>query len=341
MTSESNRISAASTSYVDGVCVSWGWTWQGIDQVNDDGLDGIVYLRTKRINVEKPKDRRFWKHGFTGGMIHIQVKTGPSHIESWDADRIEINIENLDQKRSDWMKSPIPVALVYVKEVPQGSRPKKGWWVDLKAPSSYTAAGTVIIPCKNRFDAGLECRRPFSRLASGQHRKLALEQIDMCSQGLLPNKLAGMSKPVKFAAMDFYKQWAAIETLNPQLGTVIVNRTGWSHITRVGRPLARIQASLELLPAAARIIQTVNDYKILRTGRSERNYPDGTWAIYEYIGLSALVKWAAREPSEVMVIVRRQTIFVGKSDVAISNEAAKYISRKTWFYTVYEPARRK
>lgn len=48
MTSEFNRISAASTAYVDSVCRAWGWSWQEMGQVDDDGVDGLVYLRITR-----------------------------------------------------------------------------------------------------------------------------------------------------------------------------------------------------------------------------------------------------------------------------------------------------
>ena len=81
VTSESNRISAASTAYVDAVCRAWGWSWQEVGQADDDGFDGLVYLRSKRINKDRPKDRRSWKHEFTGGLIQVQVKSGASYVD--------------------------------------------------------------------------------------------------------------------------------------------------------------------------------------------------------------------------------------------------------------------
>lgn len=310
-------------------------------QADDDGLDGLVYLRIMEVNAEKPNDRRSWKHQFTGGLVHVQVKSGASHVASQTQDQIEIKVANLGTKRDLWQKSPLPVALIYVMEESLGRIPSKAWWADLKSPDSYTANGTVIVPRKNRFQAGIESRRPFARLASGQHRRLGLEEIDMSAPGVLPGRLHQMSVSMKLAAWDFYQQWKLVGATNPEVGAVIVNRTGWSHMTRVGRPVSRIQASFELLPAAARIVETIKNWQVLRRGETERNYPDGSWAIYDYLGLSAMVKWPARAPSEVMVILRRQTNLV--EDVASTDPTmrVRVLSRKTWFYSVYEPGRRK
>jgi hypothetical protein len=59
------------------------------------------------------------------------------------------------------------------------------------------------------------------------------------------------------------------------------------------------------------------------------------------LGLSAMVKWPAREPSEVMVILRRQTNFEGDVASIDPTKRVSVLSRKTWFYSVYEPSRRK
>lgn len=341
MTSESNRISAASITYTDSVCRAWGWSWMEMGQVDDDGIDGLAYLRTMEVNLQNPTDRRSWKHQFNGGLIHLQVKSGVSHVDSWHDDYIEIKIKELEKKRELWMKSPLPVALLYVKEVPLGKSPDKGWWADLKSADSYTPRGTVIVPLRNRFQPGLECRRPFARLATGQHRRLALAEIDMSLPGRLPHKLNVMKKGLKFAALDFYRQWKYEGATSPVLGDVLVNRTGWSHITRVGRPVSRIKTSFELLPAAARIVSTVKTWRILRRGDKERILPDGSWAIYDYLGISAIVKWPAREASEVMVILRRQTIFIEDPTSKVNDKKIRIVGAKTWFYSVYEPGRRK
>lgn len=341
MTSESNRISAASVNYVESICTAWGWSWNDIKQAYDDGLDGLIYIRTKDVNASKPYDRRSWKHFFTGGLIQVQVKSGDSYIVRQTQDQLEISVANLGVKKDFWMKSPLPVALIYVKTESNGKPPSMAWWVNLKLPETYSNKGTIFVPLKNRFQWGIECRYPFSRLASGQHRRLSLSMIDLSIPAQLPCKLDQMSKGLKAAAIDFYKQWKSTGATNPDLGDIIVNRTGWAHMTRVGRPLSRIQASFELLPAAARIIATVKSWQVLRRGATIKNFDEDTWAVYDYLGLSAIIKWPARAPSEVMVILRRQTVYAANLNQNSPADKVRFVSRKTWFYSVYEPGRRR
>lgn len=310
-----------------------------MEQADDDGIDGLVYLRTKQVNKSKPNDRRSWKHEFTGGLIHVQIKSGASYVKKRTPDCVEISVPNLNKKRELWLKSPLPVALIYVKEGGTGKTPKFAWWADLKSAESYSPEGTILIPLKNRFQEGIECRKPFSRLASGQHRKLSLSTIDMTMQGTLPNKLNKMSKGAKAAAIDFYSQWKNTAPTHPELGVIVVNRTGWTHITRVGRPVSRILTSFELLPAAARIVSVIQTWKVLRRGPSIRRFKDGSWSVYDYIGVSALVKWPARASSEVMVILRRQTTFAETQSSGDIPPKVCVVEAKTWFYSVYEPGR--
>lgn len=310
-------------------------------QVDDDGLDGLVYLRTMEVDSKAPADRRKWRHHFTGGLIHVQIKSGASYEVARTSNHIEVSFGNIEAKKELWLKSHLPVALVYVRNEGIGRVPRSAWWVDLKSEGAYSATGSILVPLKNRFQAGIECRRPFERLASGQHRRLGLPTIDMATMGALPNKLNQLSKGTKEAAIDFYREWKSSSPVSPALGPVIVNRTGWAHITRVGRPVSRIQTSFELLPAAARIVSQVNAWQVLRRGPTVRTYPDGSWAVYEYVGLAAMVKWPARAPSEVMAILRRQTIFTEDPTTEPSPKLVRVVDRKTWFYSVYEPGRRR
>ena len=310
-------------------------------QADDDGIDGLVYLRTKEVDSKRATDRRSWKHQFTGGVINVQVKSGSSYVTSKTKESFKVTIDKMDVKREFWQKSPLPVVLVYVQDEPQGKSCSKAWWADLKSDASYTTEDKVIVDLKNRFQAGLECRRPFARLATGQHRLLGLEHVNMSTPTRLPGKLDTLSKSLKEAAWEFYDDWKKSAVTNPELGEILVNRTGWAHITRVGRPKSRIQASFDLLPAAARIVATVTNWKTLKRGYAVRNFPDKSCGVYDYLGLSAIVKWPARAPSEVMVILRRLTIFKESVPESGQDTRVEMIDRKIWFYSVYEPGRGK
>ncbi|WP_082498237.1 DUF4365 domain-containing protein [Pseudorhodoferax sp. Leaf267] len=339
MTSESNRISAASTAFVDRVCRAWGWSWNVVDQSDDDGLDGIIYLRKLNVNEENPNDRRSWTHSFTGGIISVQVKSGASYVVRSGVETVELRIKKLAEKREFWTKSPLPVALVYVLDGPEAA-PNQAYWVDLKVATSYTAAGTILIPKKNRFQPGVECRAPFSRLASGQLRRLALDRVDMTLPGALPSKL-DFRLPLKKAAREFYKQWRENPPSIAGLGPITVNRTGWAHITRQGRPVSRVLNSFELLPAAARLLSEVKSWKVLRRSNAVRVLDSHSWEVYDYLGVSAIVKWPARTASEVMVILRRRTTYIDNKIMSNGSTGTVFTKQEVWFYSVYEPGRRR
>lgn len=352
MTSESNRISSASTAYVQGISASWGWTWQAMSQENDDGIDGLLYLRTKKISKQKPTDRRFWKHTFTGGMIHVQIKSGESYISEETADHILLSVANLKEKRALWEMSPLPCALVFVQAARQSDVPKRAWWVDLKVGQTYINEGKITIPKKNRFQAGIECIKPFARLARRQMLGSQLQVVDHTSSS--PKQLSLLGKnPLKWEAWRFYNEWKQQKSVHPSLGLVSINRTGWSHITRPGRPLQRIINSFQLLPVAAQIINEVKDWRVLSRAKSIKENADGSWAVIEFLGISAHVLWPYRAPSEVMVILRKKTTFrsLNPSDRASfsqdirmdtkDEEDLKHAEVKLWFYSVYEPGRGK
>lgn len=342
MSSESNRVSAASAAYVNAVCRAWGWSWMETTQADDDGIDGLAYLRAFQSDQTRASDRRGWKHASTGGLIYVQIKSGGSYVVKRANDFIEIFIDNVDVHRALWIKSALPVALVYVKEEFLGKVPSAGWWADLKASASYTSKGTVLVPLKNRFQPGLECRKPFSRLASGQHRRLDLNVVDMGLPGPLPSALKTIQMSSKQAAVGFYRQWSEAKPIHTWLGPITINRTGWTHITRTRRPVTRIQRSFDLLPAAARILSEIDTWRVLRRSPITRPFEDGSWAVYDYLGVSAICKWPARGSSEVIVILRRKTTLAPRQLYSTANmERVEVIDSKVWFYSVYEPGRNK
>lgn len=343
MTSESNRISVLSTNFVQSVAAVWGWTCQAMAQENDDGFDGYLYIRTNQINKNKPQDRRSWRHSFTGGMIHIQVKTGDSLVTE-SQDHFVTKISDLEVKKELWQLSPVPSILIYVKQAQQGV-PTEAWWVNLKSEETYFTGTQIKIPKINRFQPSLECRSPLARLARRQIFSAQLPVIKLPAGTY--HKMGALNKSPKFNAWGFYKKWRDSLPTNPSLGPVIINRTGWSHITRRGRPIARILTSFDLLPIAAKIISEIKDWRVLAR-RGEQKNSDGTLFIIEYLGVSAWVEGPSRISSEVMVILKRRTTYTEETIKTPSPEQPEQLTakinvthKKLWFYTVYQPGRSK
>lgn len=339
MTSESNRTGALGINYVERVLLKWGWGFEPISQTNDDGFDGLIYIRSKHSDPQNPENKSKQSWVFTGGLIHIQVKSGDSYISSRNKDQITLKINNLNKKKGIWRKSPIPCILIFVAEDEKGA--EYSYWADLKSNETYFEdCNTIIsIPLKNRFSISQECKGPLRRIARTSGNYPDKHVIDMRKldslDGILPSSLKGnLNTPLKRKAIEFYQQWKSIDATNPYFGQVIINRTGWSHITRQGRPIARIETSFNLLPIAARIINDVSKWRTLTATRQYENRKDNYICHIDFIGLTAQVILKERNSSDVMVILKRETRFK-------KNGGGNSAETRLWFYTVYEPGRGK
>lgn len=339
MTSESNRIGSLGINYVERVLLKWGWGFQSVSQENDDGYDGLIYIRSKRLNQQDPENKSKQSWDFTGGLIHCQVKTGESYVSSKNKSEIKLKINNLSEKKEIWRKSPVPCILIFVYE--DDNDKEYSYWADLKSRDTYYDDSTSIIkiPLMNRFSKSQECKGPLRRLArvsggNGDNPLIDIKNNDSLS-GVLPSSLKGsLSHPLKREAIDFFQKWKLVGATNPYFGKVLINRTGWSHITRKGRPIARIKASFNLLPIAARIINDVSTWRTLTPMRKYENRKDGYVCITGFIGLTAKVILRERQSSEVMVVLKRETRIK-------EIEGKTNTETRLWFYTVYEPGRGK
>lgn len=338
MTSESNRVGAKGVHYVKGVLLDWGWGFEDISQENDDGFDGVIYIRSKKTDPIAPHNKSKQSWDFTGGMIHVQIKSGAGYISKNGDSELKVKINNLDAKKSIWRRSPIPCILVMVFE--EGGR-KYSYWADLKSDETYHNTGNTLItiPKKNRFISSQECCGPLRRLVRTSKNYGDKPIIDLSKndslKGKLPEELKGpMRMSLKDKAIGFYNQWKLNGAENPCFGTVLINRTGWSHITRKGRPLGRINSSFSLLPIAARIINDVSTWRMLTPMRKYDKRKDGFVCITDFVGLTARVMLKTRESTEVMVVLKRETKYK-------ENDIGSKRQTRLWFYTVYEPGRGK
>lgn len=339
MTSESNRIGKMGVNYIEGVLTRWGWGYQSISQENDDGFDGLIYIRSKRFEAKDKENRSKQSWEFTGGLIHVQVKSGDTYISSRNKDEIRIKIKNLNEKKKIWSRSSIPCILVFVfwdhNEV------EYSYWADLKSELTYcdNSSTLIKIPLKNRFMRSQECKGPLRRLARVSANYADKPLIDLSKfdslSGKLPTSLnSNLNCSLKQKGIEFYQKWRLIGATNPYFGPVLINRTGWSHITRRNRPIARIEASFNLLPLAARIINDVSTWRMLTPVRRYDNRKDGYVCFIDFVGLTAKVNLKNRNSSEVMVVLKRERRYKQGEDCSSAKT-------RLWFYTVYEPGRGK
>ncbi|HIH9640146.1 TPA: DUF4365 domain-containing protein [Klebsiella pneumoniae] len=339
MTSESNRRGVLGTNYVQRVLTKWGWGFQKIDQENDDGFDAIIYIRSKKTDADAPNDirKQFWEG--TGGLLHVQIKYGDGYITKKDANELRLNIKNLPLKREIWVKSALPSILIFVSEDEKGN--DYGYWTDLKSINSYVSETSTIlkVPLKNRFFVSQECKGPLRKLARASYHYSKKTVIDLSVydslDGILEPKLrGGIGLPIKQKALNFYKAWKKVGAINPYFGEVLINRTGWSHITRKSRPMGRIESSFNLLPYASRIINDISKWRMLTGPKVYSKRQDNHITYVDFIGLTAKVIMKNRESTEVMVVLKRETKYR-------NGDLSSDPITRLWFYTVYEPGRGK
>lgn len=297
-------------------------------------------MRNKVIDPARPQDRRKWTHRLAGTAILLQVKGGETQVSSETDDYVRVKVADLAKHKSDWLRSPIPCALVYVEPVEQGKTPKRAWWVNLQNESVYVADTLVEVPKKNRFQPGLECLGRFSKIVKRQQLGMQLSEIRIGENLDAKHRVTGLhANGLKWEAWRFYKAWQERGATHRSLGPITINRTGWSHLTRRGRTVHRIANSLLLLPAAAKAIEEVESWEYLRRlpppQESASNEPR---SVVDYLGIRAKVINRWRGPTEIMVVLRRRTSYQF-APVVESQDTPQLIERPTvqlWFHSVYE-----
>jgi len=302
----------------DIVSASSFHNWQGLDRENDDGVDGLIFIRNR--NEEK-----------TGEIIFAQVKGGLKDRGYYKTFKIrpnkicvQLGEEYIQNHLPRWYNVPGPMILIFVE---YDSR--KAYWVDLRDSNSYSEENKqiIIVDKRNRF--GEHSFGEFKKLKGYTFISRDIDWIDIDisdTNYLNPTLKDSMKKQAK----EFYVRWSQLSILertNPQLGEVIISRVGWRHITRKKRKKSRIFQSFQLLGIANKIIKCSNkiwQVKVLE----EKTLNDGTLLITDFLGLRARVKFTYRGATVVQVLLKRKKFI---------NELKGVYKSEIRFYSVYEP----
>lgn len=311
----------------------WFSRWQEFDAHNDDGVDGIVMLRKKRLDKisKKSPEKPHFTSSPIRGVLFVQVKGGkgyaresmkrPGYIE------IQLGEAYIDNHRPRWNALPGPAILVYV-DTDNWKQNLDAWWTDLKDDSNFAADNKqiVLVPKSQKF--GPHSKGYMRRLIGSEMQYD--QQLPIINASKEDSSYVHLKMPLKDCARNFYRAWSALPTVercNPKLGEVLVTRVGWRHITRQGRRQERIIQSMQLLGVAKRIIKEVGSVGWL--GRMEdRQLKNGTTQRRELLGIRAKVRFPFRQESVIQVILERKRIY-----------GRDLISDMTWFYSVYEARR--
>ncbi len=296
---------------------SWCCGWQEYAAQNDDAIDGLILMRR---GTSRPRD--------TGGIVFVQVKCGARNDQKQYPDHICLQLGKpyVEAHLPRWRRVPGPAVLIYVDGSASQDIPP-AWWVDLRSDNvlSPSSEGVVLIPKCQKFSH--HTKGDFHRLCGPGGSDRGIEQMELSRDECLIPRL-GKAESLRNDAWEFYKRWRAdtASRTNPVIGEVLVNRTGWKHITRQRRNAERIVQSWMLLGAAKTMLQRSN--KVYELGRARRtSFADGNILVEDYLGLKANVAFPFRQRSLVMVVLKRHRLLSPSQ----STEKAKI-----WFYSVYE-----
>ncbi|MFK5639499.1 DUF4365 domain-containing protein [Brucella sp. ZJ1_1] len=285
--------------------------WQNIDAENDNGIDGLIFLR----------------HGnaFLGRLLFVQVKSGPSFMVDYkkrpnDVIGVRIGEDYISTHRPRWEALPGPVILVYVAEPDKRSSPI--YWQNLRSDESYSSTnkGVVLVPRSQTF--GSEAKGALRRLTGSLPDDAPLKQIDLRKVQHLVN----FSVYDRTAAKKFYKEWSrSAERYHPELGEIEVTNAGWRHLTRHSRNPENVRNSFQLLEAARQMVIQGAGWRQLGSAKARQRYR--TNDIVDALSLRANILFKSRAVGTVQVILRRTR--------TICNLTGSTRSR-LYFYSVHE-----
>lgn len=313
---------------VEGI---WGCGVEVVSANNDDGVDAIILLK-RRPGLNKYA-------GPTGDLLFVQIKTGYVSQTPTADYSITFKAEEMSRWRPKWASYPGPALMINV--IPRrltGGDPV-AYWADLKRPPGSDPK-KIEFKLKNRFDAS--AKSSFYNLCWRwtEFRQLPIIYMDQSEKAFTDEPpIYYMGKnPLRVEARNYFKAWKNACKTNPAfLASLQASITwkGWNHITRKARPVRTKQQSIQLLPAAARILLASNGVKPVAVQPMKQistgPRSNGQTFMRGYEALTARVIFNERQEAVVRVVLERTTI--SYKDVQISESVV--------FYSVYEVARRR
>lgn len=306
----------------------WGCGVEVVSASNDDGVDAIILLK------RRPGLKRY--AGPTGDLLFVQIKAGYVNKVPTGDYSISFKPEELARWRPKWESYPGPALMVNV--IPRritGGDPV-AYWTDLKRPPG-SDPNKIEFKFKNRFDE--TAKSSFYNLCWrwAEFRQLPVIYVDQSAKAFPgePRIYYMGKKSLRDEARDYFKAWKAACTADPTFQASITWK-GWNHITRKARPVRTKQQSIQLLPAAARILLASSGVKPMTVQPMRPVTPDSPSYNSEtltrgYEALTARVVFNERQEAVVRVVLER-TAYVSKTG---------QIKETLVFYSVYEVARRR
>lgn len=310
---------------VEGI---WGCGLEVVSASNDDGVDAIILLK-RRPGLERYA-------GPTGDLLFVQIKTGYVKAVPTGDYSVSFEADKMARWRAKWAAYPGPALMINVvpRRLTGKDKDPVAYWADLKRPPGVDP-NKVEFKLENCFDA--TAKSSFYNLCWrwAELRKLPVIYLDQ-SKPAFPGEPAMYylgQETFLTATRNYFKAWKKASAQTAFQASLTWR--GWEHITRQERPVRTKQQSLQLLPAAARImlassgVEPVSVQPMKAIPKSQR--PNGQDRERGYEALTARVIFNERQEAIVRVVLERTRLYFMGS----------LVSETVIFYSVYEVARRR
>lgn len=302
------------------------WKFLSLPEKNI-AIDGLIEIYDKR-------NRK------TGEHLWVEVKSGESYIRPSINDyyftlNFGETVNKIRYWKNIWRNVPGAMILIVVVKYEGDNQSPFFYWVDLKSEKSFVGKNLtqLIIPFHQTIENDFNLK--VHSLVGYENPKAYINQLPSLNIKNGMFNYINLSKPLKLLARQQFKKWQNkpnIERTNPIFGEIIVNRVGWQNITRKKRLKLRIIQSWLLLPVAEEIIKKVSHYrKISQISKRRIDLNNNLITTKNYYYLRALVKFNHRRETIVYVVLREILI--------MESSTFNLISKKVWFYNVYEGER--
>ena len=251
----------------------WRARWQALDSVNDDGVDGLIFLEALGA--------------YTGQVIHVQVKclSDPFIRNNKGYYRVPVGKEKLARNVQVWRRTVGAAILVLVDP-----DTLEAFWVNLRN-SDALAGAQVLVPALNRFDQS--SRAVIRKLCGTLHsdQLLPVVETNACHFAYLRR-----NDHISVCARTFYKE------LHRQALTFVgsnepirFTREGWKHITRKKRPpLLRLQC-FQILGAIVPMISQCKETDLCA-------YRTRTESSNELVYIQKFVRFTFRQSAAISIV---------------------------------------
>ncbi|WP_200410621.1 DUF4365 domain-containing protein [Komagataeibacter oboediens] len=257
------------------VLQDWRGRWQPIDSVNDDGVDGLIFMESRGVP--------------TGQIVFVQVKCTSKKPRSDGVVAVAIKREKLTMNIERWRRVVGAAILVHVNPVTL-----KAYWVNLRDENAIGNT-QVLVPSENIFNKS--SRKEISKLCGTIHRDLLIKKLTTKGSDFPYLK---EKEHIQVCARKYYKKLDSLALRIGGNGPVVrFTKEGWGHITRFGRARLTQLQSFQLLGVVKEMIESTNESE-LREIKPETGCP------VEFVYLMAAISFPHRQTAVVKIILWRR-----------------------------------